>query len=433
MPTPIPSTQHPPRTGWRRLRLSSMAVQVVMAIVVGLLLGLLAPALSENLKFIGDLFIRLIKMVIVPLVFPLITVAIAQMESARSLGRLAAKSLLYFEVVTTLILAITIGLGVLSGIGSGAQLAGATAADTSGVGKSLDIGQIFLDIVPVNVFAAFAEGHLLPIIFFATLLGAALSHLGPRAKPMMSVLEGLSDAMFVLIGWIVKLTPLAVVTFVAYNTAHYGWSLIVKLATFVAVFYVACLVVLAVLFPVIAAVFKVPYVSMMRFTGDLVVLAFVTRSAEVVLAPLINRLDRFGVPRRISSFTLPLGYSFNSDGATMYEGLAVVFLAHAYGIPLDPAKIVTIMLVLMLLTKGVAGVPSASIVILFSAATVIGLPAEGVAILLAVDFVVDMARTAVNVTGNSLASMVVAKSESVFDPEGAAEAREAEVLLPTAR
>jgi len=231
---------------------------------------------------------------------------------------------------------------------------------------------------------------------------------------MIDVLDGLATAMFQIITWVVSLAPLAVVAFVAYNTAHYGWGLLLRLALFVVVFYLAAIVVLLVVFPVVATIFKVPYFPLVRSISDLILLAFVTRSAEVVLAPLIKRLDEFGINQKVSSFTLPLGYSFNADGATMYEGLAVVFLAHAYGIELTVPKLVVAMLVLMLLTKGIAGVPSASIVVLFSAAAAIGLPTQGIAILLAIDFVVDMARTAVNVTGNSLASMIIAKSEGQF-------------------
>jgi proton glutamate symport protein len=165
---------------------------------------------------------------------------------------------------------------------------------------------------------------------------------------------------------------------------------------------------------VVCSIFHIPYLQLLRKIGDLIFLSFVTRSSEVVLAPLIKRLDDFGVDPKISSFTMPLGYSFNADGATMYEGLAVVFLAHAYGIELSVPRLLSIMLVLMVLTKGIAGVPSSSIVVLFAASAAVGLPAEGVAVLLAIDFVVDMARTALNVGGNSVATCVVARSEGRF-------------------
>ncbi|MFF6968848.1 dicarboxylate/amino acid:cation symporter [Streptomyces anthocyanicus] len=412
--TVVAENAAPAESRRRRITLPPLGVQVLIALVVGALLGVAAPAFSDELKIVGDGFIRLIKMTIVPLIFPLIVVSVARMESAKTVGRMATKALLYFEIVTTVILAFTLFAAFVSGIGKGANLGSVDPADTEGIGRSVDLKNLFLHIIPENVFASAGEGELLSILFFAVFLGMALTKIGDKAEPVVAVFDAVADAMFQMITWIIKLTPLAVVAFVAYNTAHYGWDLVVKLAVFVLVFYAAVLVVLVVLFPLIAVVFRVPYVRMLRAVGDLLFLSFVTRSSEVVLAPLIERLDKFGVDRKVSSFTLPLGYSFNADGATMYEGLAVVFLAHAYGVELTVPRLITTLLVLMLLTKGIAGVPSASIVVLFSAGATIGLPAEGIAILLAVDFVVDMARTGLNVTGNSLAALVIAKSEGRF-------------------
>lgn len=403
----------------RKWVMPPMGAQVLAALVIGAVLGFTAPSFSAHLKIIGDGFIRLIEMSIVPLIFPLIVVSIARARSAKSVGRLAGKTLLYFEIVTTVILILTLFLGFASGIGKGTNLSGLAPADTHTIQKSLDLQSLFLDIIPDNVFSALSNGDLVAILFFAVFLGLALTRIGDKGKTVISVLDGLADAMFQVIGWVVRLTPLGVLSFVAYNTAHYGWPLVAKLALFVAVCYGAVIVVLVVLFPIIAVIFRVPYLAMLRAVGDLVLLSFVTRSAEVVLAPLIRRLDEFGIDRTAPSFILPLGYSFNADGATLYEGLAVVFLAHAYGVQLTLPKLITTLLVLMLLTKGIAGVPSAAIVVLFSASAAVGLPAEGVAILLAVDFVVDMARTGLNVVGNGLATLVVAKSEGMFTPRQA--------------
>lgn len=391
-----------------------LGVQVLIGLVLGAVLGFSAPSFSEHLKVVGDAFIKLIEMTIIPLIFPLVVLAIARVKSAKSFGRMAAKTLLYFEIVTTVILAVTLAVAFVTGLGKGADLGSLTPADTGNVQKTLDLQALFLGIIPDNLFAALTEGNLLAILFFAVLFGLALMGIGDKASTLIDTLEAIADSMFKVIGWVVRLVPLAVVAFVAYNTAHYGWDLVAKLALFVAVFYGAALLTLLVVFPIIAVIFRVPYISMLRAVGDLILLAFVTRSAEVVLAPLIKRLDGFGVDRKVSSFTLPIGYSFNADGATMYEALAVVFLAHAYGVELTVPRLLSMLLVLMLLTKGIAGVPSASIVVLFSASAAIGLPAEGVAILLAVDFVVDMARTALNVTGNSLATMAIANWEGLF-------------------
>lgn len=393
--------------------------QILIALAVGLLLGFLAPSFSENLEVVGDAFIRLIQMSLIPLVFPLIVLSIARMESGKAFGRMAGKSLLYFEVVTTVIVVLAVGIAAISGFGDGASMPAQDAEDTSGMSKSMDGQKLILDMIPKNVFEALGDGNLIAILVFAAFLGFALSKIGEKSQPVLNVLDGVAEAMFRVIGWVARLAPIAVVAFVAYNTAHYGWDVIVDLATFAGVFYVASALVFVLILPLVGLVCRVPYFRMLRKTGDLVFLSFVTRSSEVVLAPLIARLEQFGVSRRVSSFTMPLGYSFNADGATLYEGLAVVFLAHAYGIELTPGRLIMAILVLMVLTKGIAGIPSASVVVLFSAASIIGLPAQGVAILLAVDFVVDMARTALNVTGNALAATVVAKSEKEFLPEGA--------------
>ncbi len=389
-------------------------MQVVAGIVIGLILGFAAPTLSENLKVIGTAFIRLVEMVIIPLLFPLIVVSIAQTGSARSTGRLAAKSIVYFEVVTTGILAVTILLALGVGLGHGVDLHDAAVAATGEVQKSLPIQTILLNIIPDNIVGALSQGNLLGMLFFAVILGLALGRVGAKAKPVLDVLDGVAVAMFQVTGWVVRIAPLAVIAFVAYNTTFYGWHLLVQLAVFIVVFYLATAIVLGIIFPLVAYAFHAPYFSMLKAIGDLLLTGFVTRSSEVVLAPMVTRLEEFGVDGRVAAFTMPLGYAFNADGATLYEGLAVVFVANAYGMDLSIGRIVTTMLVLMLLTKGFAGVPSSSIVILFSAAAAIGLPAQGVAVLLAVDFVVDMARTAINIAGNGLATVVIAKSENAF-------------------
>ncbi|MGH3631719.1 MAG: dicarboxylate/amino acid:cation symporter [Sciscionella sp.] len=417
MNEPSPHTTSRPATvSRRRRRLPSIGIQILIALVLGVALGLLAPALSEHLKVVGGAFIRLIEMSIVPLLFPLIVLSIARLESATALGRLAGKSILYFEVVTIAILVLTLALAFVTGLGKGTNISTATSGDTGGIHKSIDVQTLFLDIIPKNIFSALGAGNLLAILFFAVFFGLALSRIGSKSAPVIAVLDAVAEAMFTVIAWVVRLAPLAVISFVAYNTAHYGWHLLLTLALFVAVFYAAVLIVLAVVFPLVGRCFGVPYFAAVRRVSDLVLLAFVTRSSEVVLAPLIKRLGEFGVDPKMSSFVIPLGYSFNADGATMYEGLAVVFIANAFGIPLSITQLITAMLVLMLLTKGIAGIPSSSIVVLFAASAAIGLPSAGVAILLAVDFVVDMARTALNVTGNTLAALVVAKSEGSFNP-----------------
>jgi len=402
--------------GVQRLRHFPLGLQVLTALIAGAVLGLLGGSAGEHVKILGDAFIRLVQMAIVPLVFPLIVLGIARMESARRLGRIAVKTIVYFEVVTTVILVLAVLLAGLTYLGRGASL---TASDTSalaGVAKGVNFSVLLLDIVPKNFFAALAAGNLLAIVFFAVFVGLAMARLGEQVAPVAQVLEATAAIMFTVVGYVVRFAPIGVFGFIAYDTAHYGFASVRLLAQFVGVVYLGMAAILLLVFPLIALIFRVRYLELVTVIWDLFVLAFVTRSSEVVLAPLMTRLERYGADNSIVSFTLPMGYSFNLDGATLYEAVAVVFLAHAYNLPLDFAELVTIVGLLIVLTKGLAGVPSAAIVVLLATAKSVGLPLEGVALLLGVDFIVDMARTAVNVVGNSLATVVIAKSEGLFHP-----------------
>jgi proton glutamate symport protein len=399
-----------------RLLRIPLGVQVLAALVVGAIIGLAAPDAGEHLKVVGDAFIRLIEMTIVPLVFPLIVTGIARMESARALGRVALKTLVYFEVVTTIVLLVALVIALATGVGDGASLGGVSQHAVSGIANSVGFQTLLLDIIPDNIFSAFSDANLLAIVFFAAFFGLAAAQVGERAEPVLVLLERLAEIMVKVIGFVVRFAPLGVLGYIAYDTAHYGWSGLRDLGEFVLVVYAGMVVLLVVVFPIIAAVFRVPYLRLVRAIWDLLVLAFLTRSSEVVLAPLMRRLEQFGADNRITSFTVPLGYSFNLDGATLYEAIAVVFIAHATGQHLGIGQLLAILGVLILLTKGLAGVPSAAIVVLLAAAKSVGLPTTYVALLLGVDFIVDMARTAVNVVGNSLATVVVAKSENAYQP-----------------
>ena len=392
-------------------RMPPAGVQAVIAVAVGAAVGVLAPAVGTEMKLAGDLFLNAVKMVVVPLVFPLIVLGIARMESMKKIGRMAGKAILYFEVVTTLILALAVLLAEGFGLGQGASIAGADAEDVSGLAHGVDFNALILHAVPANVFGALAEGNLLGVIFFAVLLGVAVAALGEPAKPLVTVLDATASAMFKVVGYVIRLAPLGVFGFIAYDVAEYGLGNLRDLASFVAVVYLGLLVVLGVIFPIIALLYRINYLAMLRQISDLIGLAFVTRSSEAVLAPLLGRLDKLGVSRSTSSFVVPLGYSFNTDGSVLYQAVALVFLANAYDTGTSIPELMIMVGVLAIMSKGMAGVASASIVVLIGAATSIGIPAEGVAILLGVDFFVDMARTAVNVVGNTLAASVVDRSE----------------------
>lgn len=422
----------PARGGVQRLRRFPLGLQVLVALVLGALLGLLGGSAGEHVKILGDAFIRLVQMAIVPLVFPLIVLGIAHMESARRLGRIAGKTILYFEVVTTVILVLAVLLAEVTGLGRGASLTAADTSSLNAIASGVDFQTLLLDIIPKNFFAALAAGNLLAIVFFAVFVGLAMARLGEPVAPVTRFLEATSAIMFTVVAYVVRFAPLGVFGFIAYDTAHYGLASLRLLAEFVAIVYLGMAGILLLVFPLVALIFRVRYIELITVIWDLLVLAFVTRSSEVVLAPLMARMERYGADNSVASFVLPLGYSFNLDGATLYEAVAVVFLAHAYNLPLSFGRLVTVIGLLIVLTKGLAGVPSAAIVVLLATSKSIGLPLEGVALLLGVDFVVDMARTAVNVVGNSLATVVIAKSEGLFraSPDTAREPATATAALP---
>lgn len=398
------------RVHWRFWRYP-IGVQSLIAVALGAAVGWAFPAVGEGLKILGDAFLNAVQMVVVPLVFPLIVLGISRMESVKKVGRIAGKSILYFEIVTTIILLLAVGLAKVFNLGVGAPTSGGDAAAVGNLQQGVDFHELLLHAIPKNVFQAFAEGNLLGVIVFATLVGIALAALGEKARPVNDVLDSFAGAMFKVVGYVIAFAPLGVLGFIAYDVAHYGFGNLVSLLGFVGVVYLGLILVLGVIFPIIAAIYGVQYVGMLRSIGDLAGLAFVTRSSEAVLAPLLGRLEKFGVSRSTSSFVVPLGYSFNTDGSVLYQAVALVFIANAFGLDTSWGSLLLMVGVLVVLSKGMAGVASASVVVLLAASTTIGLPPEGVALLLGVDFIVDMARTGVNVVGNSLAAAVIDKSE----------------------
>ncbi|HEY3686790.1 MAG TPA: cation:dicarboxylase symporter family transporter [Streptosporangiaceae bacterium] len=421
----VPGTAEAPRPRrWRNPLRWPIGLQVLVALVAGVLVGWLAPGFGSHLKLVGDLFVHAIEMVIVPLLFPLVVLGITRIGSAKRLGRVALKTILYFEIVTTIVLVIGLVLGNVTNVGAGARLGGADSGAAAGIGHHVDFTQLVLSIVPENIVDALGKGNLLAIVFFSVFFGLAIVAIGDAAEPVTRVLDALSKIMFRVVGYVIAFAPIGVFGFIAYDTATYGLSSLRALLEFVLIAYLGFAIVLGVLSPIVAAVFRVGYVALIRVTKDLIGLAFLTRSTEVVLAPLLQRLERHGVDRSIPAFTLPLGYSFNADGATLYEALGVLFIAHAYGHHLGIGQQIAALGLLIVLTKGIAGVPSAAIVVLFAAASSLGLPAAGVTLLLGVDFIVDMARSATNIVGNSLATVVIAKSEGLFHPAGRAEEAE---------
>ena len=389
-------------------------------IFAGLLLGILAGALVEAyhpgwaiyFRPFSQLFLRLIKMVIAPLIFSTLVAGIAGAGHFKVVGRMGLRALIYFECVTTLALMIGLIAVNITRPGVGVDLPMGHASDIPATAQTWD--QILLHVVPDSVIDAMARGDVLQIVVFSVLFGVALGMVGEKGRPVVAWCEGLAETMFKFTNIVMHYAPIGVGAAIAYTVGHGGLGVLYNLAWLVGTLYLSLAVLIVGVFLPIALICKVPVRKFIRAVKEPALIAFSTTSSEAALPRAMEVLERLGVPRRIVSFVLPLGYSFNLDGTTLYLSLAAVFVAQAAGVHLSVGQQITMLLTLMLTSKGVAGVPRASLVILAGTLASHGLPLEGVTLILGVDELMDMARTMTNVIGNCLATVVIAKWEGEF-------------------
>ena len=386
---------------------------IVISMIVGILIGWLAPEFSQNLKPFANIFLRMIKSLIVPLLFSTLVVGIAgHGDDMKKVGKLALRSIIYFEVVTTAALAI--GLIAVNWVKPGVGLA--ISADSEEfkalAAKTPTFGSVLEHTVPQSFFEAAAQNEVLQIVFFAIIFAVALARVeGPSKKFMIDWLQSLSDIMFKFVGIVMAYAPIGIGAAIGVTVGKSGLDVMVNLAKLVGTLYVSLIVfVLVVLLPV-ALLAKIDIKRFWALVKEPWLIAFSTASSEAAFPQAMQAMEKFGVPRRIVSFVLPTGYSFNLDGSTLYLAIASVFVAQAAGIDMPIGTQLLMMLTLMLTSKGVAAVPRASLVILSGALAQFGLPLEGIAIILGVDAVMDMARTSVNLLGNCLATAVMARWE----------------------
>jgi len=395
----------------------SPTTQIMIGLVVGLIVGYIISitdrSVANYIRPFSQIFIRMIQMIIAPLLFGTLVAGIAGAGHFRDVGRMGLRAIIYFEVVTTLalligLLAVNImepGVGMVLPAPSGPPPI-TTAAQTW--------DQILLHIVPTSGLDAMAKNDVLQIVVFSMFFAIGLGMVGEKGKPMLAWCESLTEVMFKVTNIVMLYAPFGVGAAIAYTIGSSGVQVMVNLAYLIVTLYVALAVFfLAVLIPVML-VFRIPIVAFFKAIKEPALIAFSTTSSEAALPRAMECVEAFGVPRRIVSFVLPLGYSFNLDGTTLYLSLASVFVAQAAGIDLTIGQQITMMLTLMLTSKGVAGVPRAALVILAATLASFSLPIEGVALLLGVDALMDMGRTMTNVIGNCLASVVVAKWEGEF-------------------
>src|SRR5690606_11904511 len=404
-------------------------IQVVIGAVIGVLLGYLSPAVGMEMEFLGTLFMNFIQMVIVPLIFPLIVLAIVEISKAKRFGNVAFKSFAYFFIVTTFLIVLTLIIGALSNVGNGLLIDSISTEALDGIANSIDFRTFILGIIPSNIFQALADGNLLPIIFFGVFLGISLVTIGEKAKPVLDFFDAWISAMFKMVNYAIALAPIGVFGFLAYDVATYGVSNLLSLGQFVIWAYIAYAVVAFVVYPIIGLGFKVPYFALLKETSDLSLLAFSTGSSSVVLPSLIDRLKKFGVPSSVASFVTSLGYSFYLGGAAVYTTLAVMFVVNLYGATLNVTDYIALIFFLTIITKSIAAVPSGAVVVLLASATQLGLPPQGVALLVSIDFFVNAGRTALNVVGNALAPVVIAKTEGKFVPSSVLNEKESTNLV----
>jgi Na+/H+-dicarboxylate symporter len=414
-----------------------MAKKLTRFILIALVLGIIAgwainysiddgsPASAERLKSTADylsivttLFLRLIKMIIAPLVFSTLVAGIAHMGDVAALGRVGIRSLGWFILASLVSLALGLLLVTALHPGVGLNLAIPSAAAASGVETTgFNLKDFVTHLVPASIFEAMSTNEILPIVIFSLFFGIALTAVGEKGKPIVRGVEALVRVMLQVTDYVMRFAPLAVFTAVASALAERGPQIIATLGRFVGSFYLGLLILWALLISVCFVIVGPRTRHLVRYIRDPVVLAFSTASSEAAYPRTLEALDRFGVPPRIASFVLPLGYSFNLDGSMMYMTFATIFIAQAYGIDLTIGQEITMLLVLMITSKGMAGVPRASLVVIAATMSMFNIPEAGLLLILAVDHFLDMGRSATNVVGNAVASTVVARWEGDLDPE----------------
>ncbi|HEX2969268.1 MAG TPA: cation:dicarboxylase symporter family transporter [Bacteroidales bacterium] len=406
-------------------RKKSLTTWILVCMVAGAEFGYDLPEAGKKLQVFSDIFLRLIKTIIAPLLFSTLVVGIAGHADLKQIGRMGWKSLLYFEIISTI--ALFIGLAAINiskaGVGVVLPQNPDVAPVTTIVAQSTK--DFILHIFPENIAKAIYEGQILQIVIFSVIFGIAVAMVKEKYRnPVIRFTESLAEVMFKFTNIVMYYAPFAVFAAIAYTVGHMGLDILFNLFKLLATLYVALIVFLGFVLVPVALVFRIPLKQFISAVSKPATIAFATSNSESALPSAMESMEKFGIPRKIVAFVIPTGYSFNLDGTTLYLSLASIFVAQAAGIDLSFDKQLLICITLMLTSKGVAGVSRASLVILLGTAVSFGLPVEPIFIILGIDVLMDMARTAVNVIGNCLATAVIARSEKEFDENAAREFRQ---------
>ncbi|AJK89901.1 MULTISPECIES: cation:dicarboxylate symporter family transporter [Lysinibacillus] len=404
----------------------SLAAQILIGLILGIIVGGIFygnPKIETYLQPLGDIFLHLIKMIVVPIIISTLIVGVAGTGDMKQLGRLGGKSIIYFEIITT----VAILVGLLSANifqpGAGINMNELSQGDISKYVTTTEEVQhegpfdIIVGIVPTNIIQSMAEGNMLAIIFFSVIFGLGVAAVGDRGKPVLDFFQGVADAMFWVTNLVMKFAPIGVFGLIGVTVSKYGFASLVPLAKLAILVYATMLFFIFVVLGLVAKFAGISIFYLIKVLKDELILAFSTASSEAVLPRIMLKMEKLGAPKDIVSFVIPTGYSFNLDGSTLYQAIAALFIAQMYGIHLSIGEQITLMLVLMVTSKGIAGVPGVSFVVLLATLGTVGIPLEGLAFIAGIDRILDMGRTVVNVIGNSLASLVMAKWEGRFDRE----------------
>lgn len=402
------------------LKKKSLTTWILVCMVAGAEFGYDVPGVAKKLQVFSDIFLRLIKTIIAPLLFSTLVVGIAGHADIKQVGRMGWKSLLYFEIVSTIALFIGLMAINIGKAGVGVVLPPNPASPPITGIKAQTTSEFILHIFPENIAKSIFEGQILQIVIFSIIFGIAVAMVKEKYRsPMIRFSESLAETMFKFTNIVMYFAPVAVFAAIAYTVGHMGLDILYNLFKLLATLYVALICfLLFVLFPV-ALLFKIPVRQFIKAVSKPATIAFATSNSESALPSAMESMEQFGIPRKIVAFVIPTGYSFNLDGTTLYLSLASIFVAQAAGIDLPLDKQLLICFTLMLTSKGVAGVSRASLVILLGTAVSFGLPVEPIFMILGIDVLMDMARTSVNVIGNCLATCVIARWEKEFDDQAA--------------
>lgn len=394
-------------------RKPSLMAWTFLAMLAGVELGIDAPHVAAQVRLPGDLFLRLIRMIVAPLLFATITTGIAGHSELKSVGRVAIKALILFEVVTTLGLVIGVIAMNLSGAGWGVVVPAALEGAPSATAQAPQTWQqIVLNLFPNNIAEAVAQNQILQVAIFSILFGSALAMISEQKRaPLVSVLQSLADVIFQLVRFIMYLAPLAAGAAIAYTVGNTGIATLLPLAKLVGTYYCALTAFVVLVMVPVLIMFRVPLGKFIKAVGEPAAIGFATTTSEAALPLAMERMEEFGVPRWIVSFVIPTGYSFNMTGGSVYLSMAAVFVAQAAGIHLSFGRELAVVLVLMAASKGIAGVPRASLVVLLATASAVHLPTAPILLILGVDTLMDMGRTMMNVVGNCMAAAVIGRTE----------------------